>query len=666
MIGQLVYYIFIIALALLILLLLFRREIKGILRGPDDWRRIFRIALLVALISFLILIVAYYLGVFLPPFVVLPFEISSPRMVLCSSDAESHPCTAPQRDEFLMGEDVCIAWTEVNRRPSQSLAIYVYNMYSDEQVFVYEEPEPQAAKEAQNCRILSVRRPMAPGLHYTEFVAAGQPAKQQVAWRIIAPTPTPTSTPTPTPTPTPPPTPTPFVPPLFEIKEPRMVDCDDAERSLCEAWQVFRFNTSNLGSEAEICIAWTEVDRQPSQSLAVYIYDSQDNQVFVYKESEPQRPIVTQNCRVLPVWQLTKPGTYRTEFVVVGQVVDRSIHWSIVAPIDHVDWSSDGTHILTVDRSGCVNVWNTVTGRSLVTLGEHSGEIRRAAWSPDDARIAAAGRYGNATVWDAVMGRTLVVLRGHRGEVHHTAWSSDGARIVTASRDGSAIVWDANTGEALVTLSGHGGSVYHAAWSSDDTRIVTIYSWDNWATVWDADTGEPLVVFAGHSDRVYHAAWNSDDTRIVTASSDGRAIVWDAASGEVLVTLSGNRESIHDAEWSPDDTRILTFGWWNDAVVWNATTGESLLELGGDDGKWSSDGARIVTIDRWSHSATVWDTTTGESLVALSGHSDDINDVAWSLDDTRIVTASDDGTAIVWDAATGKALVMLSMYDAVD
>ena len=41
------------------------------------------------------------------------------------------------------------------------------------------------------------------------------------------------------------------------------------------------------------------------------------------------------------------------------------------------------------------------------------------------------------------------------------------------------------------------------------------------------------------------------------------------------------------------------------------------------------------------------------------GHSEDIFDIAWSPDSTRLVTGSVDNTAIIWDRKTGKVLQKL-------
>jgi hypothetical protein len=56
------------------------------------------------------------------------------------------------------------------------------------------------------------------------------------------------------------------------------------------------------------------------------------------------------------------------------------------------------------------------------------------AWSPDGKWLAAAGSSDRtAKVWDAATGRELLTLSGHRGDVNSVAWSPDGRRLATGS-----------------------------------------------------------------------------------------------------------------------------------------------------------------------------------------------------------------------------------------
>jgi WD40 repeat protein len=78
-----------------------------------------------------------------------------------------------------------------------------------------------------------------------------------------------------------------------------------------------------------------------------------------------------------------------------------------------------------------------------------------------------------ARVWDAESGKELLTLRGHFGEVNGVAFSLDGKRLATASVDQTAKVWDAESGKELVTLRGHSGKVNGVAFSPDRKRLAT-------------------------------------------------------------------------------------------------------------------------------------------------------------------------------------------------
>ena len=69
---------------------------------------------------------------------------------------------------------------------------------------------------------------------------------------------------------------------------------------------------------------------------------------------------------------------------------------------------------------------------------------------------------------------------------------------------------------------------------------------------------------------------------------------------------------------------------------------------------FSPDGTRVVTASD-DGTARIWDAASGRELALLSGHTGRVVSAAFSPDGTRVVTASDDGTARIWDAASGES-----------
>lgn len=78
---------------------------------------------------------------------------------------------------------------------------------------------------------------------------------------------------------------------------------------------------------------------------------------------------------------------------------------------------------------------------------------------------------------------------------------------------------------------------------------------------------------------------------------------------------------------------------------------------------FSPDNTRLVTASR-DGTAKVWDIANGNLITTLRGHKGPVENARFSLHNTRIITTGDDKTVRIWDATSGNPLIILSGHTA--
>jgi eukaryotic-like serine/threonine-protein kinase len=90
-------------------------------------------------------------------------------------------------------------------------------------------------------------------------------------------------------------------------------------------------------------------------------------------------------------------------------------------------------------------IWDLAnTNEDPITLQGHT-VVSSIAFSPDGKRIVTSSLGRTVKVWETATGRELLTLRGHTGHVYSVAISSDGQKIITGSADQTARIWQAAT-----------------------------------------------------------------------------------------------------------------------------------------------------------------------------------------------------------------------------
>ena len=284
-------------------------------------------------------------------------------------------------------------------------------------------------------------------------------------------------------------------------------------------------------------------------------------------------------------------------------------------------FSGDQKWFASGSKDNTVRLWETATGRELLSMDGQMGYITTLAFSPDSNMLAAGGLSGAIKVWDVATGRELRRLDGHTGSVNRVVFNPLG-QLASASNDQTIKLWDVTTGQTLRTFTGHTGEV-HALDFSADGRLLASASVDKTIKLWDVTTGSATRTLTGHGAEVHAVAFSPDGQTLASGSYDKTLRLWDVATGRELQSFTGG-DAISAVAFSPIGERVV-----------------------------AGDVRGLVRL---------WDAASGSTLKALTGHTNTINGLAFSHDGRWLTSGSEDGSTRLWAADTGDMVATLITF----
>jgi WD40 repeat protein len=355
-----------------------------------------------------------------------------------------------------------------------------------------------------------------------------------------------------------------------------------------------------------------------------------------------------------------------------------------------VEYSPDGSRLVTTSDDGTARVWNTSTGQELLLLAGHEGLVGPVTYSMDGAFIVTAGADGTAIVWDAATGKVLHMLDGHRDNpnlvfpdepnwVGAVAVSPESTIIATGSADGTAKLWDASSGEELKTYTISDGiqAIQQVAFGPDGSWLAmwgTGASFmDNVFQIIDVDSGSELLMLAASPEQtIGNFAINPDGTRLLIGDAQivSEAVhLWDLETETELVRYPGGEHNGRD--FSPDGTLFATSLFDGGLRIWETDTGHEVLKLSGHQGevldvRFSPDGASPASAST-DGSARIWDIGPSHEILTLQPFSDaehaGVTGVEFNPGGTMLAAGGFDGGLSLWDPETGDRLRVLPGHD---
>ena len=296
-------------------------------------------------------------------------------------------------------------------------------------------------------------------------------------------------------------------------------------------------------------------------------------------------------------------------------------------------------NVVSNDPSG--NTW-ALPQDAIVRFGKGLMNRWEVKLSPDGTYFAIGAGMG---LWwyDAFSMSPISLWETERGLINSIDFSHDGKWIVIANSDGIIKVLDVQSGECVTQMENQAASAGLAC-SSNGRWIATA---DSDGIVKVIDVHSEMTV--AQMDRGKHE-WKANDIRQLQFSPDGKLLAANAGNPK----LYSNDDDNYDQLLNPD-----TEG--DQIYVWDPETGEAIIKFTGWRLAFSQDSRLLVgtspdetvgDADRVDCCVSVWDITSGERIAHFIGHTDWVDDIAFSPCGQFV--ASSDETLRVWDIATGS------------
>jgi WD40 repeat protein len=321
-----------------------------------------------------------------------------------------------------------------------------------------------------------------------------------------------------------------------------------------------------------------------------------------------------------------------------------------------------------------VRLWNLQDGTQIATLAGHKSSVVAVKFLPDELAVVSGSLDGTVRRWNVSTGHEERRVTFPNSEITSLAVSPDGKQLAVGvdSGDGRIAIVAAASMSVISRIGTHGPSAL--AYSPDGTLLVTA-SQDGTIQTWETKTlslvSSRSDVFGDHSPR--SVAFSPDGRSLVIGATGGTILQMDTTTLAVVRTYGGRADHASGLSLTPDGHWLAMALGGERAALWDLVTGRQVRLFTPQPGNvtkvaLTSDGRLLAAgAGEYMHEplskkrkvenlVNIWSTIDGKQVATLHGHFEVVTALKFFAHDTKLLTASYDGTARVWDVNTGAEL----------
>jgi len=206
--------------------------------------------------------------------------------------------------------------------------------------------------------------------------------------------------------------------------------------------------------------------------------------------------------------------------------------------ITALDWSEDGSTVVSASQDGNLLLWDAITTTKKKDVRLKSSYVMSVTMDKSSNFVAAGGLDNACSIYNVAgegpskLTRELV---SHEGYLASCKFFHSSSKMLTASADATALMWDVERGDILDTFAEHKSNLIDVQLVGKNNFLSS--STDKTIKLWDARTSAKkgsLQTLTGHRGDVNGITVLPGGNSLVSCSEDGTVRVWDLrAYGEV-------------------------------------------------------------------------------------------------------------------------------------